>query len=224
MLDFTCSPDDGAGSIVGTAPLEIRCVPLLPEGTWDRVVWTFGDEATAEGGTAAHLYEEPGQFTVSVRLEGYEAPDTGAAVTSEPSSTRFGYVTVCGPPEPAFTYAFEGGLDFRLLNQTPVAPHCDAELRWDVFEGRKISGEPWRSYEVWEPAFTLPREGIWTVVLTVGGIAGTESATLEIDAKYKLTDDLDLGPQNACDTTGGPGALALGALPLALALARRRRR
>ena len=236
MVDFTCSPDDGAGQIVGLPPLEIRCVPLLPlEGTWDKVVWTFGDGATAEGEAVDHVYDRPGQFTVSVTLENFvDAPpdtddtDAVAPADTDPYESRFGYVTVCGAPEPEFTYAFKGGLDYELKNRTPAAPHCLSELRWDIFEGRAVQGDPWRSIETWEPEFILPREGIWTVVLTVGGIGGTRSAKLEIDAKYALTDDLDLGPQNLHCSTGGPAGLAVGALPFALPfallLARRRRR
>lgn len=228
MLDFICTPDEGAGLIVGVAPLQIQCAPLLPtEGTWDRIVWTFGDGASVEGNAVGHVYPDDGQFTVSVRLEGWEppAPDSGDTGVVSPSSelvaSRFGYVTVCGEPEPEFTYDFHGGLDYALRNRTELDPHCLAELRWDVFEGKKTSGKAWLTSETWEPSFTLPREGTWTVVLTVGGIGGTTSAALEIDAVYALTDDLDLGPQKACDT-GGAGVV--GVLPLLGLFARRRRR
>ena len=228
MVDFTCSPDDGAGQIVGLEQLEIRCVAELPpDGTWDLIRWTFGDGATAEGAAATHVYEDTGQFTVAILLEGYEpaATDTGIESAADSYKARYGYVSVCGEPEPEFTYLMVGGLDYVLENRTPVSAHCLTELEWTVFEGTHVGGEPWRSFQTWEPEFTLPDEGPWTIVLTVGGVAGTRSARLDLDAKYRLTEELDLGLQGACDSSGpsrtGP---AFGALPLALLLSRRRRR
>ena len=214
-VDFTCSPGEGA-HIVGLPPLEIHCVVEPPaEGTWEAVSWTFGEGTLLMGDSVSFVYEEPGQYTVTVQLDGYEGPD-------EPYEQKYGFVTTCGEPEVEFTYKNKGGLDYTFENRTTVAVNCIDQLVWEVFEGEQAEGEPAFVFDTWEPRFEFPEEGPWTVRLTVGGLAGTTAAELTIDAKYKLTEDLTQGPRaHWCAT--GPSA-AGGALWLVGALLLRRRR
>ncbi|MEQ1501632.1 MAG: PKD domain-containing protein [Myxococcota bacterium] len=227
VVDFACSPGEvGTDGIVGLAPLEVQCVATLPAaGTWDDVTWTFGDGSVVSGESASFVYTEPGQYTVSVRLEGY---DDGSGVLTAPTVTRYGLVTVCGEPEPAFTYQNKGGLVFDLINKTTVAVHCVNDLRWDVFRGG-TGGDPAMTLDTWDPRVELPDEGEWTFRLTLGGMGGTAASELTIDAQYQLTDDFDTaGHAAACTTVplGGPqpaGLAAFGALAVA-AIGRARRR
>ena len=225
-VDFVCSPDDdGNGPIVGLPGLEVRCVVDAPitEGTWEATTWLFGDGTVLEGDAVAHTYAQVGQYTVSVELDGFVpfAPDSGAEEV-DPGASKPGYVTVCGPPEPEFTYRYKGDLDYQMINTSAVAVHCLATSQWSVFEGRGTGGEPIATATTWDPRFTLPREGTYTVTLTQGGIAGTAAASLEIEAEIGLSGDFAAAPHaSGCRTAHlGP----LGTLPLVALLARRRRR
>ncbi len=218
-LTFACGDGD---PIVGLPGLVVNCVASPPPGAvYDEVAWRFGDGATATGLTVSHTYELEGQFTVSASLEGYVPGDTGEDFVAE--SEAFGLVTVCGPPEPRFEWEFKGGLDVQLLNRTPPDPRCIHAVQWDIFEGSGTSGEPVFTFNTWEPDFTFEREGTHTVVLTVGGVAGTEAWLAELDAHYGLPDKLHEGALPvACDSAAGAGSLGL--LPAALLAWRRRRR
>ncbi len=240
QVDFVCSPDEG-GIIVGLPPLEVRCVVELPtEGTWDRVLWSFGDGELVEADTAiSHVFDTVGQHTVAVTLEGYEGPiddgvddavDTGSGVELEPeedsssglSERKYGYVTVCGAPDPHFSYLFKGGLEYQMVNTTQPQPNCLDEVMWTVHRGDNASGisilDP---RDTWEPNFTMPEEGTYTFLLSMGGIAGTESAKLTVDAKFGLTEELDL-VRARCATAPSSAAGGLGLVVLLLGLRRRR--
>lgn len=224
-FDFSCSPDEGAG-VVGVPPLEIRCVVEPPPGTFDRAVFAWGDGQTEEGTALAHVYDAPDQYSVAVTLFGYAPPAGGETGLPAPeagdlSVRRDGLVTVCGPPEPEFSWVDMGGLDVRLVNSTPVAVGCIEEIRWEVFRGTRTDGDPELTFDGWEPRFLLPEEGEWTVVLTLGGIAGTRAAELAIDARYGLPDGL-FSPRARCASV--PGGLAAPGLLLIGLLTRRRRR
>ena len=175
-VDFTCTPEAG-GAIVGLPPLEVNCVVVPPhEGTWEAASWTFGEGTLLTGDSVSFVYEDEGQYTVSVQLDGYEGLDTAE---DEPYHAEFGYVTVCGVPEVRFTYVNKGELDFELVNNTVVAVNCIEDLHWEVFEGKQAEGEPKFTFDTWSPRFVVPREGPWTVRLTVSGLAGTSAADLD---------------------------------------------
>jgi hypothetical protein len=226
-VDFECTGTgkEGALGIIGVPPLEVTCTVLPPEeGSYSEVSWTVGDGDLHYGDSITHVYEDFGQFTISVKLEDF-VPGGEAPAAEDAEHTRYGFVTVCGPPEPGFTYVNKGGLDFKLLNLSGVAPHCLDSSEWEVFKGEKAEGKPLFRFDDWEPRFELPEEGPWTIRLSQKGIGGATFADLVLHARYQLTDDLLKGPR-AADCSTGPGAGLgwswLGASLLALALARRR--
>lgn len=230
-VDFECTGtgEMGGMGIVGVPPLEVTCTVVPPEeGSYSEASWTVGDGTLYYGDTVTHVYEDFGQFTISVKLEdfeGAEPPSQGAQADSEePERTRYGFVTVCGPPEPAFTYINKGGLDFKLLNQSGVAPHCLDTSEWAVYQGQKAEGKPLFRFDTWEPRFELPEEGPWTIRLLQKGIGGAVFADLTIHARHQMTDDLLKGPRAAdCSTMPAPLAgWSMGAGLLLLALVRRR--
>lgn len=221
-VDFECLPEPGAGRIVGVPPLSVHCEVIPPaEGSWADVSWTMGDGTVLHGDSVSYRYVEPGQYTLSVELEDYEGPSVEVDDPSDPRRTRYGYVTICGKPEPAFTFVNHGDLDYEMVNTTPVTVGCTDELRWELFHGR-AGGDPERVWETWEPRFTLPEEGEYTLRLTMAGLGGTGAAELRFDAVHKLTDDLTDGPKALACATGGGGGGAWVGLGL-LALVRRRR-
>lgn len=219
-LDFTCA--DG-GPVTGLPGLTVNCVAEPPlDGDFDDIVWLFGDGAVGRGIAVSHTYEDVGQFTIGASLEGWQPDDPED--TEVPSARRHGLVTVCGEPEPEFTYEAVGGLDLVVLNRTPPQPRCISRIRWDLYEGRTQGGEGLMTFDTWDPELTLPDAGLYTMVLTVGGIAGTQAAALEIDARYGLPDELSDGPLPfaGCDSTSRTGAV--GWAPVLLLAVRRRRR
>jgi PKD domain len=218
-VDFVCTPGEG-DPLVGLPPLTITCDALLPdEGTFDEITWTFGDGSVVTGSSAAFTYVEPGQYTVSVRLENFVDGDGQALGALE--HFRYSFVTVCGPPEPQFGFENMGGLDYRLLNNSVIAPYCLDTSKWSVFRGREAQGEPVFEFFNWEPRFELPAEGAWTVRLDHEGLGGAASAERIILAEYKLADAYAELLTPAC--ANAPGGVGLLALSLLAAAARRRR-
>lgn len=220
-VDFVCTPGDATG-VVGLPPLTVTCDVVAPAvGTWDEVTWTFGDGAVVSGDSASFTYEDIGQYAITVRLENYE--DAGAAADEpDPQAGRVAFVTVCGAPEPRFDFENMGGLEYRLVNTSIIAPRCLDSSRWLVWEGREPKGKPAFEFSTWEPRFELPREGFWTVRLENEGIGGSEVAERVLEAEYKLADKYEELDPLDCATT--PLAAGWGALGLLAALVRRRAR
>jgi hypothetical protein len=209
---FTCGTSSGE-QMVGLPGLEVPCVldPVEDGSTWETTRWSFGDGTTAEGEAVSHVYDTPGQYTVAVELDGWVPPEGSPPRDdeSDPYLAKYGLVTVCGPPEPAFRTVDMGGLEVQVENHTTVAVHCLSDLRWDVIPGTDAEGEPELQFTVWEPRVSLPREGTWTFVLTLGGIAGTTSASAAVEARYGLPEGLDVpgGDEWGCATLGWPGSM-----------------
>jgi len=187
------------------------------------VSWTFGDGSIKTGEDVSFTYDEVGQYAISVRLDGYVDPDEPDAVV--PQEVREGAVTVCGPPEPEFTWSNKGGLRYSLKNESTIAPYCLGDSKWEVFRGRTTEGPPVMTFETWDPRFELPHEGPWLVRLTQTGLAGRSTADHLIQARYQLTDDLKGLPSYACSTSSSgtaSGTASGAALGLLAALAARR--
>src|SRR5690606_3065256 len=69
---FACSHQVSADLAVGVVPFEMKCVVDSP-GFINEIVdahWSFGDGKTAEGTSVTNLYEEPGNYTVELRVTG----------------------------------------------------------------------------------------------------------------------------------------------------------
>lgn len=209
-VSFSCLPNEGA--IVGVPPLEVSCtLETALEGEWDETVWLFGDGAVGSGDEASHTYETPGQYSVSVSLEGYVEYDSGVPLTSSPSLRRDALVTVCGRPSPQFTYVDKGGRVYQMVNTTDVStPRCIDHVRWEVFQGQRLDREPVVVREGWEPRFELPEDGTYTIRLTTSGLGGSTIAQLVMNAEYGLTQEISDHYAVSCATGTAPWT----ALPL----------
>jgi hypothetical protein len=219
-VDFTCDGDQVGGlGVVGLPPMTVTCSVVAPTtGTWDAVSWTFGDGTVQYGDSASFTYDDVGQYTISVQLDGF-VDALGNDVT-DPKQVKQGFVTLCGPPEPDFTWRNKGGLRFALTNETVIAPFCLDDSSWSIYEGRSVQGEPAMTFTTWEPRFELPSDGAWTIVLDQQGLGGEAASVQTLEAKYQLTDDLKDLKSPACST--GPASSAGAAVGLLLALVRRR--
>lgn len=216
-FEIACNPTHD-GVTIGVVPLTVRCtlasVHHLPELT--DVAWSFGDGAVAHGASVEHTYVEAGAFGVTAELSG-AGEDCEAGAWSQ-VLRRERPVVACDVPEPAFTVEHVDRLTYAMRNETPTDPFgCLHEVQWQVFEGVGRDGPPIAESASWEPVFPIPEAGPVTVVLHVGGLAGTGAAKLEFDARNTLPDGY------GCLAPPQRGA-SLGALMLPLALLRGRRR
>ena len=86
-----------------------------------------------------------------------------------------------------------------------------------AFAGDAATGEPIDTVAAWAPQYTFPDPGTYTVVLNVGGLAGTGAA----EATFAVKAGNNASTGGACSQVGGAGA---GALLLSLGLLGIRRR
>ena len=213
---FACSHEASEDLVIGVVPFTMECTvasrDFLPDVTG--ATWIFGDGGTAEGTLASHEYTEPGNYTVEVTVSG-----DSEGCDDEGWTTKFrkvGYVRACGIPDAEFTIDHVDGLQYRMMNETDVSVYgCIQDIVWEVYEGDKVQGEPIANLaaKAWEPVIDFPEEGTYTIVLNVGGAAGTGAASLTVDILKRR------GAGRGCSTAGGAGAglfvlLGLGVLGL----------
>lgn len=227
-VDFVCSAPEGTSGtegalgIIGVPPIDIVCDVIIPQGaSYSDISWTVGDGTFLNGEHIEYRYEEEGQFTISVYLSDYTLEGDAPADLSDAEKTRYGFVTACGQPQPQFTYTNKGGLDIQIINQSDPLLYCLDSSSWEVYEGESASGGVFFTSDVWEPRFSLPSEGLWTIRLVQEGLAGTRYSDLTFDAKSKLTDDIDKTPNACAHAPTGGSLLALGALGLMIRSRRR---
>lgn len=127
----------------GTAPLEITFDAVaaaagesLPEGTFQ---WDFGDgSASQEGTTVTHVFNNSGQYTVSLAVllaGGITVPCDTQAVTV--SATPVGILDVS--PDTSFTSVGPAGGPFSVESvDYAVTNSGDADLAWEV-----TANQPW---------------------------------------------------------------------------------
>lgn len=224
QADFVCvSPQATQEPLIGVPPIEVTCeVALSDLFTWDEAHWTFGDGTTGDGDVVTHSYEVPGQFGISLTLDGlrYAVDDTGPDPVVEPERTKYGLVTACDTARVEFTVEKRAGLKYELFNRTDFLPGCVDDVQWTVVKGQSRDGEVVFEEVAWEPVVVLPDDGTYTIFLDVYGLAGGSAAKLTIDAVYGVDERLQGSSRWGCDTsTGAAGAFALLA---SLMLVRRR--
>lgn len=192
------------GYALGTVPLDLRCTATQPDlETLERVTWTWGDGSAPTVVTdtlteAAHTYTEMGVYSVRACFEGVRG-----GIAYEQCVRKTNLVNACDVPEVAFE-AQPDGRALVLRNLTSLdAHHCITEARWSVYEGSDTSGEPVVVSPAWEPMPELSA-GTYTVVLEVGGLAGTGAARATVAMRRTA----------GCDVSG-LGLLGWFVLPLA---------
>ena len=212
---FVCSnrldSEEVESVAVGNVPFEMRCGMTFstPEDIAS-VSWSWGDGESSEGTIGVHEYVRDGNFTV--RMCATATEDAGAW---QHCVSRISHVRACAPPDVAFTYDVLDGNTVQFINQTDLRTWgCIFDVQWDIFSGTDTSGEPMISIDAWEPRHTFEEKGNYTVVLNVGGLAGTSAAMINLDAG---------GGAGGCSHTGSLGGFGLMSFGLLLAGTRRRR-
>lgn len=213
---FRCSHEDASGNILAVVPFDLKCAvesDSLADITG--VTWSFGDGGSGDTKSITHTYTEAGNYSIQVTVNGQS--DGCGAEGWEYDYSRVGYVTACDIVQGEFTYEHVDGLTYKMLNDSDVSVYgCISEIEWNVFEGDSASGEPIiAGVRAWEPEIEFPENGTYTIVMNLGGPAGTSGASLTIEAKSSRSG-------GSCSTVGGFGAA--GALALVGLVGLRRRR
>ncbi len=205
--DFACSNEVSDAAAMGVVPFTVNCVFEAPATTSiDVIDWSFGDGGTATGVQVSHVYQEEGNYDVTVTADG--SAETCAVFHSE--VTKDAYIRVCGVPVPVFEMQHVYGLTWNAHNQTGLEIYgCQDAILWEVYEGTGANGEPALAFETWEPQIIFPEEGTYTIILNVGGVAGTGAASVTMDVKRQS----GLHPLG-CSTSGSPFGVWWFALPL----------
>ncbi|MBX2797210.1 MAG: PKD domain-containing protein [Myxococcales bacterium] len=213
---FACSHEVSDDQVIGVVPFTLRCVivsDFLNEVTG--ATWTFGDGGTSTELNAEHEYTEAGNYTIQVNVQGEREAcgDDGW----ENNFRRVGYVRACDIPTASFQVEQVDGRLYQMLNDSDVSVFgCISDIQWDVFAGNG-EGEPIMDpIKAWEPIIDFPEAGTYTVVMSLGGIAGTGGAKATFEVRNRG------GSSTSCDTTGPAGG-ALALVVLASMLGRRRR-
>ena len=210
--DFTCShayADDRHA--LGIAPFKLKCVVEAPDPeTLLAVRWAWGDGGQGDGLAASHVYEEPGDYhvTMCADLAGEDGPWTWCASGRQ-------RVTACGEPEISFV-ARPGAdpLTIELENTSDVSVYgCTTHVEWTLFRGGQAEGEPISRVTAWEPSFAVDEPGTWTVKLTTAGYGGSSAAMTTLNVRQPV--------RVGCDQSGGAPAWLL-LLPAVFGLRRRR--
>ena len=220
FASFQCShelePGDSDTLAFGVVPFDLKC--SVRSDAFEELTgadWEFGDGGTFSGvEDVHHTYEEPGNYTIRVCFNG--ARDSCG--DWEFCFRRTGYVRACGIPDAEFTVAPVDGLTYSFLNETDISVYgCIFDIQWDIFAGTEATGEPIESISAWEPEFTFDEPGDYTVVLNVGGPAGTGAAKLTFNASRTAG-------ASACSATGALGGTSAFLLALTGLVGLRRRR
>ncbi|HHO51660.1 MAG TPA: PKD domain-containing protein [Deltaproteobacteria bacterium] len=215
---FACSHQVSDDQVVGIVPFDLNCVVVsdyLNEVTG--ASWNFGDGGTSDQLAATHTYDTPGNYTIQVTVSGDRAacgPDGW-----QNNYRKVGYVRACGVPDAEFVVTQLDGLQYQMLNESNVSVYgCISDIQWDVYAGESTNGTPIMDpIKAWEPIIDFPEAGTYTVVMSLGGIAGTGGAKATFEVSRSGSD------RPACNT-GAPAGGALGLLVLGGLLTIRRRR
>lgn len=162
------------------------------DGTVSDYVWDMGDGTRLTGVEVAHSYEEPGTYTVALRI----TDDSGVANNSARDTLT---IAVNAPPVPAFTIP-DRPLAVAEVGELDATSSADADgvilsYRWDFGDGAMGDGE--RVNYAWA------RPGTYEVTLTVTDNSGTATATQTL-TQIVLVDDApvaDAGPDQFVNTS-----------------------
>lgn len=229
-VSFTGStPLQGSGTVLsGATPLDVSFSLSSEDAvTIVEADWSFGDGNGSTDINPTYTYTEAGQFTVTVdAIMSTEECGEFNFTTSE-----LGMVTTCAEPKPVegasglFQLTEVEGLRWQTVNHTDMSVYgCVDMIFWQVYKGGSVDaanlldlngdGEG-DSLGAWAPEIEFPAAGTYTVVVNVGGPAGTIANALTVE----VTED-----SGGCSTsTGSAGWSLLGLAGLAGLAIRRRR-
>ena len=221
LATFQCSGEGDNGTILGVVPFQLSCA-IASNSAPDiqEVAWNWGDGGTSDTLAAGHTYETAGNYTIQVTVDGESdvCKDEPAGDDGKWSYSyrRVGYVTACDIVQGEFEVEYVEDRTYKMLNDSDVSVYgCISQIQWSVFEGEGTSGTPIQTISAWEPEISFDEPGTYTVLMNLGGPAGTSGATVTLDVRQNGA--------GGCSTSGA-GVGAFGILGLLGALGLRRRR
>jgi len=150
--DFIVSSNEG------TVPLTIICTNKSI-GDYDECKWEFGDGTTSQEINPTHIYNDTGQFTVSLSIE----ENNGRTDYEEKEN----YIRVKNNPNlPVFNFSISPNRGTWPLEVSfkSIIPDSYNSCAWDFGNGLK-------SYEK-NPVHTYDKTGVYTVKLKISGSDG----------------------------------------------------
>ena len=187
--------DFAANKTEGLVPLEVVFTPDTA-GVINTFAWDFGDGETSTEQSPTHVYDAPGEYTVSLTVTGPYGTDT---------ATKESYITAsCAAPKVNFEADVTDGelpLTVNFTDLTEVADACaPTSVEWDFGDGET-------SAEL-DPSHTYTAPGVYTVVLTYttdyGAGTYQKAKTSYITAECGVA-DVDF----EADVTEGPAPLTV---------------
>jgi PKD repeat protein len=173
----------------GTAPLTVLFVDLSRGSVTSRL-WDFGDGSTSTERFAVHTYENPGKYTVKLKVTNSGGSDT---------ATRVNYIRVNAvhPPDAQFTASPRAGtapltVTFRDLSKGSVDSRT-----WDFGDGSTSTGQ--------DPVHIYAAPGTYSVSLTVANDAGSDTAVMKNFIQVKEKKQGTPGPGEPGGKDGGEG-------------------
>lgn len=155
FAEFSHSPTSG------TLPLDVTFVNES-SGTFDTLLWNFGDGTTSGEDSPTHTYTEPGAYDVSLTATG----NGGLGMRTVGDA-----VLVFSPVVAGFTADTTEGSRFLTVAFTNTSTGDFTGSEWTFGDGT-ASGET-------NPVHTYEGPGTYTVSLTVSGPGGEDSVTEE---------------------------------------------
>lgn len=167
--EFTAEPTSGC------APLSVQFTDQS-EGDISSFLWGFGDESTSMEQNPEHIYQDPGEFTVSLTVEGPDGEDT---------ETKENFITVL-PCEPQlstipdsldhdFGDIEEGETSFWTFT---VENSGSGTLEWSA-----ESDQPWISLDPLQGELGAGEEQSVTIRIDTSGLtAGENIGNITIDS------------------------------------------
>ncbi len=153
--------DFGATPRTGAVPLTVAFSDLS-SGAPTSWLWTFGDGTSSTAQNPTHVYSSPGSY--AVRLDVSNARGTN-------SLTRSGYISAVAPERPRadFSATPTRGLAPLAVVFADLSTGSPTSWQWEFGDGGRSS--------VQHPSHTYTQPGSYSVTLTVGNAAGTDSVT-----------------------------------------------
>ncbi len=156
-VNFSASP------ITGPAPLSVAFRDLSSGNphTWS---WDFGDGATATEQHPTHIYQTPGEYSVSLTASNDCGSSTG-------SKAYLILVTACQPPQAGFSATPTSGNAPLTVRFTDQSLGNVTAWQWDLGDGTSSTEQ--------HPVHTYADSGSYTVQLMVNNACGADTIKQE---------------------------------------------
>ncbi|MDI6792713.1 MAG: PKD domain-containing protein [bacterium] len=206
QVDPVIEADFRADPLIGCVPLEV-CFTDSSAGVISAWSWDFGDGNFSSDSSPCHTYTAPGTYRAILSVRGTCGQDSktiSIQVEDRPEAAFFGF----GPGSEPFDGSMRGCVPLTVCF-TDVSTGSITSWSWDFGDGSASSDS--------SPCHTFTTPGTYPVKLTVGGMCGSDSTTvnIQVDPMVEAAFETDVSsgcvPLTVCFTdvsTGGITSLA----------------